>query len=362
MAMVWRTPRRRTLIGIGCVCALVVCISPMANSQSHVVTGAESSSPLPIPVETFKEPRFKSGSLTNFYPPDEIRKDGEGWVTLSLMVDSKGKPYEVAVDDSTGNKAFDDAAVAAVSRFTFEPGTVNGQPVDSVSHYRIRFTLPDIPRTVYRDFLGFYLAAQAAIKVKDRSAADAAIKMLEIRNLTEDAYYGLIKYDYARVWGDDREQLADLRRAIASAEIPDYLPKGVYGSVLDECLVLELKLHDFVEALRTWDRLQKLNGNDKARVQMKPIFADLEKLRTDDRAYDVAGVLSDDSWYLNLLKRHFRIAVSDGYIAHVKLLCTKRFVSFPFDPKEQYQADDAWGDCALRLEGKAGTHFTLSQS
>ncbi len=27
-----------------------------------------------------------------------------------------------------------------------------------------------------------------------------AIKKLEIRNLTEDAYYGLLRYDYARVW------------------------------------------------------------------------------------------------------------------------------------------------------------------
>jgi TonB family protein len=345
------------LIVLRCVYALVAGVALRVDAQSHAETGTGSSSP--IPLETFEEPCIKSRS-PGYYPLDEIRTLGEGWVNLSLMVDSKGKPYEIAVTDSTGNRDFERAAVAAVSQWTYQPGSVNGQPIDSATQLTFRFVLAEIPPGVHPAFHWLYRAAMIAIKANDRTAADVAMKKLEIGNLTEDAYYGLLKYNYARVWGDDIEQLAGVRRAIASGDARDYLSEGVYANALRDCLYLELKIHDYVQALKTWDRVQKLHDRDDAR--MKPVIADLENLRTDDRAYDVSGVLSDESWNLNLFKRHFRIAVSDGYIAQVKLLCKKRYVSFEFDPKVQYSVDDAWGDCALRLEGGSGTHFTLSQS
>ncbi len=129
--------------------------------------------------------------------------------------------------------------------------------------------------------------------------------------------------------------------------------KGAYENALRECLKLELKIHDYAEALKTWDRLQKLHSDDDA--WMKPVLADLGKLRTDDRAYEVSGVLSDESWQINLYKRHFRITVSDGYIAQLKLLCSKRYASFAFDPKVQYPVNDAWG----RLRDQIGRHVWL---
>jgi TonB family protein len=118
------------LIVLRCVYALVAGVALRVDAQSHAETGTGSSSP--IPLETFEEPRIKSRS-PGYYPLDEIRTLGEGWVNLSLMVDSKGKPYEIAVTDSTGNRDFERAAVAAVSQWTYQPGSVNGQPIDSAT-------------------------------------------------------------------------------------------------------------------------------------------------------------------------------------------------------------------------------------
>ncbi len=346
------------VVSLCCAYVLVPTVSLNADAQSNLENGNWSSAPTNM--DTFEEPRTKLASLDGFYPLNEIQTNGEGWVNLSMMVDSKGKPYEIAVTESTGNKVFERAAIAAVSRFVYQPGSVNGQPIDSSVQLALRFSLPDIERGVNRAFNSSYQTALAAIKANDPAAADAAIKRLEIRNLTEDAYFGLLKYYYAQRWGDELEQLTGLRRATATDQSRDYLRHGAYGDALHECLVLELKVHDYAAALKTWDRLQKLHRDGDATMQAA--IASVGGLRNDDRSYDVYGVIANQPWHLMLFKRHFRIAVKDGYIAQVKLLCKKRYAGFTFDLKSQYTADEDWGDCLVRLEGTPGTHFTLSQS
>lgn len=345
-------------IYLHCAYAALMAIALRAEAQSQAETRRESSAP--VATESFEAPHPKHGNPANFYPVTEIQDEGEGWVALSFMVDAKGKPYEIAVTDSTGNKTFEHAAVRAVGDLTFEPGLLNGRPVESAFQTNVRFVLYGIKRGANEDFIGYFKSATAAIDAKDRALADAAMKHLVIRNLTEDAYYGLLKFEYARVWGNDMQQLAGLRRAVADEAARERLRKPLYVNALRAYLVLELKIHDYAAALKTWGRLQKLRDN--ADANMQSVIEDLGKLRTDDRKYDVVGELSDELWNLDLFKRHFRITVDNGYIAQVKLLCTKRYVTFAFEPQAQYSADEAWGDCSLRLEGTPGTHFALSQS
>ena len=356
--MLLRGPGRRIAICLHCAYALLAAIAFKAEAQSQAEKGRESSSP--IAAESFEAPRPKHGRPPLYYPITEIQEKGEGWVALSFMVDVKGKPYEIAVSDSTGNKTFEHAAVTAIGGTTYEPGSVNGHPVDSAVQLTVRFAMIGIERGANTDFIGYFKSATAAINAKDRAAADAAMQHLVIRNLTEDAYYGLLNFEYARVWGNDIQELAGLRRAVANQEAREYLRKPVFVNALRAYMELELKIHDYAAALKTWDRLQKLHDDNGA--NMPSVIEDVRKLRTDDRTYDVLGTLSDEPWNMGLFKRHFRITVDNGYIAQVKLLCTKHYVLFAFESQAQYAADEAWGDCSLRLEGAPGTHFALSQS
>jgi protein TonB len=66
----------------------------------------------------------------------------QGVVELSAVVRTDGTTSDVTVVQSLDTAyGLDDSAVAAVSQWTFTPGTKDGTPVDVEVHIMIRFTL-----------------------------------------------------------------------------------------------------------------------------------------------------------------------------------------------------------------------------
>jgi hypothetical protein len=277
------------------------------------------------------------------------------------MVDPAGKPFEVAVMSSAGSKIFERFAVQAIEHSTFEPGTLDGKPIESVFEMKYTFAVPDLPPGARQDFVTAYKALVNAVDGGDRAAADAAMAELKITNLYEDAFHGLADYRYASRWGDESAQLAGLRRAIAAEVRAHYLPSGEWRSALTMSLRLEVKLQDYAGALRTWQLLQKAGIDEQTVAKIKPMIEQLETLRSDDRIYKVPGQITDDAWSYHLFKQHFRIEVPDGSLALVKLKCRGQFVYFNFDPQVQYDVQGKYGTCTLRLEGAPGTRFQLVQ-
>jgi len=60
------------------------------------------------------------------YPREAARLRQHGTVTLSVLVGADGVPQAVDVEKSSGFRSLDEAARAAVRRWTFQPGTRNG--------------------------------------------------------------------------------------------------------------------------------------------------------------------------------------------------------------------------------------------
>jgi TonB family protein len=82
----------------------------------------------PRPVST-PDPRFPMGS-----------RDHSAMVTLSLIIDAKGKTQEVRVTRS-GGKPFDDQAASTVRGWRFKPATCNGEPVGTQISVEINYQL-----------------------------------------------------------------------------------------------------------------------------------------------------------------------------------------------------------------------------
>ena len=210
-------------------------------------------------------------------------------------------------------------------------------------------------------FVREYKPLMSAINSADRAAADAALGKLKIGNLYEDAYFGLATYNYATKWGDESQQLEGLRRAIAEESVAHYLPKDLFQSALIARMKLELNAHEYAEVMTTWKRLEKSGVDKDTESRVLPVIDKLQKLRSDDSAYEVTGRMPAGSWFLHLFKRHFQAVVSEGFISQVKLRCDKRYVYFTFDPKLQYEVASADGKCSVELEGAPGTKFKLVQ-
>jgi TonB family protein len=320
-----------------------------------------------IPVEVFTSPRPKKihrAICETWKNPerkacDALREGFGGWVQLGFMVDPSGKPFEVTVIRSTGNKTFDRVATESIERSTFEPASLDGMPIESGLEMKYVFRNFNLGMT--HDFVAVYSSLMRAIKEGDRAAADSAMETLKVSNLSEDAYAGLAAYNYASKWGDESQQLEGLRRAIAEANEPYYLPPDVYWSTLLTRMKLELQTQRYAEALATWKHLQKSPIERSAKAPLEAIVEKLQKLRSDDSAYEVTGLIADTDWHLHLFKRHFRAEVVEGHISQVKLRCDRHYRFFTFDPTLQYEVSSKDGECSIELEGAPGTRFKLIQ-
>lgn len=102
---------------------------------------AAAAPPAPKPVTP---PSASAGYLKNpapEYPSLAMRRGWEGTVLLRVHVLASGKPGEVQLQKSSGRDQLDDAALAAVKRWSFVPAKQGDVPVDGWVNVPIDFKI-----------------------------------------------------------------------------------------------------------------------------------------------------------------------------------------------------------------------------
>jgi TonB family protein len=306
---------------------------------------------------------------------------------ISMMVDPRGRPFEVRVEQSSGNKVLDGFMVVAWQRVAFKPATVNGKPVESVyeithgpvgtytprhglaqEHLGPYASLGDRPEPT---FIHAYEALQTAVGAKDRAAADVALKSLIVRTPYEDCIYGLAKFQYKTVWGADLHEQADalshaldfdtVLTTIAAAPDPAIAP--LRRLALLDGIHVQLQLHDYFQVLQLWDRLQKLGVDQETAARITPTIERIKQLRAGPGEYAMSDSIGQKgSWSIHLFKKTFALGVSSGGVSQLKLKCKGKYVQFQFDQTLKYTVPEEAGECLLDVEGTPGTKFELTQS
>lgn len=77
------------------------------------------------------------------YPEEALAAGQEGTVIVRLRVTAGGAPEDISVQRSSSFVSLDVAAVAAVSRWRFEPGRRGDVAEDMTVSLPIRFSLPE---------------------------------------------------------------------------------------------------------------------------------------------------------------------------------------------------------------------------
>jgi protein TonB len=73
------------------------------------------------------------------YPVEAQLRHEHGIVTVLIHVGPDGQPVGVDVIESSGWRILDDAVLAAVRRWRFQPAIQGGQPVMSQLRFRVEF-------------------------------------------------------------------------------------------------------------------------------------------------------------------------------------------------------------------------------
>lgn len=122
--------------------------TPSENTV-QVATPAPPAPPAPVaspppPPEPVTEPRGYAGYRNN-PPPDypALAQDRglQGQVILKVRVLASGKPESVTVDKTSGHKILDDAAIKAVTAWTFDPAKRGQTPIDGWVKVPLNFKL-----------------------------------------------------------------------------------------------------------------------------------------------------------------------------------------------------------------------------
>lgn len=104
---------------------------------------AQEVSPPSDAVEAPSPPVLRSQPQAT-YPEAALRERREGNVGLEIMVDEEGRVTDARVTSAAGH-GFDEAALAAVRAFVFEPARQTGKPIRSTVQFTYEFHLPAEP-------------------------------------------------------------------------------------------------------------------------------------------------------------------------------------------------------------------------
>ncbi len=77
------------------------------------------------------------------YPKRAIRRGWEGTVTLRVRVSRAGDPLDIQIEESSGRKILDDAAVSTVKQWKFEPARAGRMTFESWATIPVEFRLTD---------------------------------------------------------------------------------------------------------------------------------------------------------------------------------------------------------------------------
>ena len=155
------------------------------------------------------------------YPAHELRRNEQGWVVLNYVVTDDGRVIEPVVEESSGSRSFEDAAMSAVESWRYEPARLNGKPVQQCkTQVRVVFAIEGAEDKVSRPFYTRYRNIEKTLDGGDIEAAAAELEIAfesEGLTLAEMSWLWAMEARILGIQGDKAAQLAALRRATAGS-------------------------------------------------------------------------------------------------------------------------------------------------
>lgn len=113
--------------------------APAAMPAAAAVPVA-SSAPSVRPRDTIRQPAVITCRIPA-YPPESRRAREIGTVQLQLLIDVEGEVIDKRVETSSGFARLDEAALTALAKCKFQPGSVDGRSEPTWARLRYRWTL-----------------------------------------------------------------------------------------------------------------------------------------------------------------------------------------------------------------------------
>lgn len=317
-----------------------------------------------IAVETFTPPS-RTVTVPPKYPRTRQIQSQEGWVKLNFMIDPEGKPYDITVAESSNDTRFEESAVKSIEQWEYQPAILNGESIDAGTSVFITFELSGGEPGATARFVTRYKRLLRFIEQDNKEQANLLFDKLEdmSRNLYEEAYFNLARFNYYQTWGGDPTILyGAISRAAAMDKDRGFLPDALLTSVLASKFSLEIKLNKLANALKTASILQQRDLSSQQQAHVQSVVEQINLIKDTGQPFSTADLIRQDNrGFHYLVHNRFHLADVEGDVAELRLHCDRGYVGFIFDPERVYSVSDDWNNCSLILIGTPGTRYTLMQ-
>ena len=306
------------------------------------------------------------------YPPLELRKGNQAWVHVGYCIDESGNTQNVTVIDSVGRTRFDEAAVATVRKWKFEPALVDGEPSwQSRNDAYITFAIEGGNRGAASRFARQF--HKLGKLIDERKMAEADELFWRVHDTYELSLYELAKLwaqrvRYEAVSGDMYRMDMALHRATASKG--EWIDEDSYIRLLGIRAKVEVQLGKYHAARRSYRALVNAAGKESDEAQaLKPVMERLRELIASGNVLRVSAeirkrgecIYCDSSWHFIPVRSDFTIANISGRLDAIEMRCDHKRYRSAVAELVEWKIPEAWGTCHVQFYGDPGTTFDVLQ-
>lgn len=298
------------------------------------------------------------------YPVSAARNGNEGWVQLSFVVDENGRVVDPVVEDSSGIVGFEKASLRAMKGWRYEPAKRNGKTIEQCRNtVQMDFMLEQSTKGGRRRFVNEYKAARQALESGDVQLTEQLITEMEngkIWNRYEDAWFWMLKAEFAKKQGDEGAQLASLKRGVNSNESESHLGTDMFLYLLQQKFILEVRASLFVDALSTFERISQRPDSEPIVAQLEGYASKVRQYLIDEDYILVKGQIDiDGDWWHSLSRSRFSFTNISGNLDSVELRCANKREKYTFAADTQWTIPESWGRCKVMVVGENQANFNL---
>ena len=347
--------------------AVALVLSPLAFTS-----GADQTSPAAVragvasaPASgTYVEAHVIAGhpNVPPVFPAEAILQQQEGWVQLSVCIGVDGTIASPVVIKSSGPRAFEVAALAAVKTYRYAPATLEGEPITQCSAIFMNFQQKVLAFGARPEFARKLTEAQALITAKSYDKGAALADSLHPYNNYEGARVAGGRMTIARASGDTVAAVNHIRDAL---RIDHALEPDLTNRLLQLRFAMEIELGKYSDALKTYEAFAPhqvaVTPSQQAAYQRLRTLVDGEQPLVTHIALVPTTNAAPGSAIGNvgLLRRKFGFQDLQGAFDHFELRCLHYHYVAPVSGGNSWQVPESWGSCDLYLFGSAGATLTL---
>ncbi len=301
------------------------------------------------------------------YPVAQAQSGMEGWVGVKFRLTPDGRVADPFVSDSSGEIAFEQFVLRAVSQWRYAPLPAS-EPQRDRCGIEVRLSLALGQSRPRREFRKRLDAAHRALAQGDLAATRTLSEQLDERRIPEHALHRELEADLAAASGDlDTEALA-LERARhygdgSGLSLSKRKPSARYLAIGQRSARV---LYDLGQIGKSLAAIDSLRREGAVPTELAALEAQLRARVSAPEALVTPGVTrrlaashsAPATWSAPLLRQRFRVEPESGWIERVDVCCANATFSFDAGSGEQRLPSGA-SECKLLAFGTEGSRLTL---